>query len=105
MWLEQLSEEKYADLAGALLANGFIHLGYPRQARARLLVETRFGIAAELEQLPVIQFIQKLTEPSIDVPSLGETIKATFLLGALHEKNRQKEVHQRIHQLHMPATT
>ena len=52
LWLEQLSEEKYADLAGALLANGFIHLGYPRQARARLLVETRFAIAAELEQLP-----------------------------------------------------
>ena len=32
LWLEQLSEEKYANLAGALLANGFIHLGYPRQA-------------------------------------------------------------------------
>ena len=79
LWLEQLSEEKYADLAGALLANGFIHLGYPRQARARLLVETRFGIAAELEQLPVVRLIQKLTESSIDMPSSGETIKATFL--------------------------
>ena len=39
-YLEALSEEEYAALAGTFLANGFVHLGHPRPTCARELIKT-----------------------------------------------------------------
>ena len=39
VYLESLTDKQYADLAGTYIANGFIHLGFPRQERARMLLE------------------------------------------------------------------
>ena len=79
--LESLTDKQYADLAGAFLANGFIHLGFPHQARVRMLLELHFSkqIAESLEELPVLVLLRSIRESPANILRSNEDAKALFL--------------------------
>ena len=79
-YLESLSEEEYADLAGTFLANGFVHLGHPRPTWARELLKTHFSgaIAAELENLPTLKLLRTLKNNPLDILRAGADTKKLF---------------------------
>ena len=80
-YLESLTDKQYADLAGAFLANGFIHLGFPQQARVRMLLELHFSkqIAESLEELPVLVLLRSIRESPANILRSNEDAKALFL--------------------------
>jgi hypothetical protein len=80
-FINGLSASEYADLAGAYLANGFVHYGTARPARARALLELHFtkATADTLEDLPVLRLLRTLRECPGDVLNAGENVKSLFL--------------------------